>query len=218
MRGILLFAWLAMASPAWTQGPASGPASPPPPPPESVQDRIISAAEKHLGKPYVMGGRDGRQGCLDGKRRVRCPQGIDCLSLIFFAFEDVLGTPWRKFSVIPSVLLERRELGAPVPGVEGVLRQELDPAKLRKGDVLFFLLQDYNLGADRPLLVRGEDRYGVWHTALVHSVEADKAKVLHANPGDEVRIDRLEDVLFDGVIALRLPPDTRAKLVPKARR
>jgi len=213
MRGRFLIPWLASVPFAWAQGPST----PPSPPTESVQDQIIRAAEKHLGKSYVMGGRDGRAGCLDGKRRVRCPQGIDCLSLIYFAYQDVLGTPWRKFSVVPSVLLERRELGAPVPGVEGVLRQDLDPAKLRKGDVLFFLLRDYNLGADVPLLVRGEDRYGVWHTGLVYSVESGQAKVLHAKPGFEVRIDRLEDVLFDGVIALRLPPDARPKPAPRTK-
>ena len=44
----------------------------------TIQDKIIAAAEAYLGEPYVFGGRDGRPGCRQGRKRVRCPEGIDC--------------------------------------------------------------------------------------------------------------------------------------------
>ena len=86
----------------------------------------------------------------------------------------------------------------------GVLAAEVDSAKLQKGDVLFFLLRGYNLDADEPLLVRGDDRYGVWHTGLVHDVRDGKANVTHAKPGAEVLIEALDAVPFDGLFVVRL--------------
>jgi hypothetical protein len=172
----------------------------------TVQDRLVAEAEKYLGKPYNFGGRDGRPGCVGAKR---CAEGIDCLSPIFFAYEKVLGTPWARFSVKPSELVQRRQLGVPVKGLEGALEAEVDRSLLRKGDVLLFLQKDYNLEADKPLLVRGDDRYGVWHTALVQSVEGDKVMVIQAKPGDRVVVEPLEAVFFERIVALRLPPSRR---------
>jgi hypothetical protein len=171
--------------------------------PPTVQDRIVAAAEQYLGKPYRFGGRDGRPGCVGA---ARCDEGIDCLSLVFFAYEKVLKKPWARFSVKPSVLVARRQLGVPVKGLAGVLAADLDRSLLRKGDVLLFLLKGYNLDADQPLLVRGEDKYGVWHTALVHGVEGDEVMVIQAKPGDRVVVEPLEAISFDGLLALRLPP------------
>ena len=62
----------------------------------TVQDRIVAAAESYLGKPYVFGGRDGRPGCRRDSKRVRCRPGIDCQSLIFFAYEEALGRHWTR--------------------------------------------------------------------------------------------------------------------------
>lgn len=171
-------------------------------PAPTVQDRIVREAERHLGKPYVFGGRDGRPGCVGRKR---CAEGIDCLSLLFFAFEEVAGKSWTRFAVKPSETVRRKELGEPVQGLAGVLAAELDRTLLRKGDVLLFLLDGYNLEADAPLLVRGETKYGVWHTGLVHGVSAAGVEVIHAKPGDRVVVEPLEAISFDGVFALRLP-------------
>ncbi|MGC4122450.1 MAG: hypothetical protein QM765_49305 [Myxococcales bacterium] len=71
--------------------------------------------------------------------------------------------------------------------------------------MLLFLLEGYNLAADTPLLTRGEAQYGVWHTALVHSVEEGQVRVIHAKPGDRVVIEPLDAITFDGLFALRLP-------------
>ncbi len=178
---------------------------------QTVQDQIIAEAEKYLGREYVFGGRDGRPGCRRGGRRVRCPRGIDCQSLIFFAYEKVLGRRWSSFSVMPSVCVRKNQLGRPVKGLDGVPAAELDQGRLHKGDVLFFLLKDYNLDADRPLLVRGGDRYGVWHTGLVHGRRQNKIHVIHAKPGDKVLIESLDDIEFDAIFVVRLPLNTTRK-------
>lgn len=167
--------------------------------------RVVEAAERWLGTEYVLGGRAGRRGCRRDGRRVRCPDGVDCQSLIFFAYEEVFGVPWTRFSVMPSVSVRRRRLGRPAPGLGGVLRSALKPDRLRPGDVLFFLAEGYNLEADSPLLVQDGLRYGVWHTGLVHHVEGGQVFVIHARPGDEVVIQPLDDVWFDGLYVLRKP-------------
>jgi len=170
----------------------------------TVQDKIIAAAESYLNEPYVFGGRDGRPGCRRGRQRVRCPQGIDCQSLIFFAYEKVQKTPWTRYSVMPSVCVKKNQLGRPVPGLDGVLRSDLDHKKLKKGDVLFFLWKNYNLEADRPLWTRGEDQYGVWHTGMIHGRKDKKVRVIHAKPGEKVTIEPLEEIEFDALFVVRL--------------
>lgn len=173
----------------------------------ALQDRIIAGAEQHLGKPYVLGGRDGRKECRRRGKPVACLPGIDCQSLIFFALEQATGKAWRSFSVMPSLSVRREEWGRPVPGLSGVLRADLRQAELRKGDALFFLLQDYNLEADPPLWRKGQARYGVWHTGLVHRVEAGQAFVIHAKPGSEVLVEPLRQVAFEALFVVRLPEE-----------
>lgn len=177
-----------------------------PPATPSPQDRLVAAAETMLGKPYVFGGRDGRRGCRGVER---CLEGVDCQSLVFFAWEKVFGRAWTRFSVMPSVSVARGELGAAVPGLDGVLRDALEPAQLKKGDVLFFLLREYNLQADAPLWEHGGVPYGVWHVGLVHGVDGKSAQVIHAKPGERVVIEQLESVSFDALFVLRLPPQGR---------
>jgi spermidine synthase len=166
-----------------------------------IQDDVIAAAETYLGKPYVFGGRDGRPGC---RGVARCASGIDCQSLIFFAYEKALGKRWSAFSVMPSISARRGELGWPVPGLDGVLAADADTSRLQKGDVLFFLLDDYNLDADPPLLVHDGRRYGTWHTALVHGVTGG-VQVIHAKPGERVVIEPLAAIVYDALYVLRLP-------------
>ena len=170
----------------------------------TIQDKIIAAAEAYLGEPYVFGGRDGRPGCRQGRKRVRCPEGIDCQSLIFFAYEKVKKTRWTSYSVMPSICVRKNPLGRPVRGLNGVLRADLDHKKLKKGDVLFFLWKNYNLETDRPLWTRGEDQYGVWHTGMIHGRKDKVVRVIHAKPGEQVVIEPLEDIDFDALFVVRL--------------
>jgi len=131
--------------------------------------------------------------------------------LIFFAYEKVLGRHWTRYSVMPSINVREKQLGAPVPGLDGVLAAKVDHGKLQKGDVLFFLQRDDNLDADEPLLVRGDDRYGVWHTGLVHSVRDGKARVIHAKPGAEVLVEALDAISFDGLFDVAVVESVKAK-------
>ena len=112
---------------------------------------ILTAAEAYQGTEYVFGGRLGKRGCRRNGKPIRCREGIDCQSLIFFAFEEVQGKRWWDFSVMPTVNVKRGELGRPVKGLDGVLREKMDASKLAPGDVLFFLYEDYNLDVDGPL-------------------------------------------------------------------
>ena len=166
---------------------------------DSIGESIVQAAEKYLGVEYVFGGRMGRCCC----RKKSCLKGIDCQSLIFFAFEEVFKTKWTKFSTMPSVNIKRKEFGNPVKGLNGVLKNEIDVKKLKKGDVVFWLLKDYNQGVDKPLLIKGEDQYNVWHTGIVHGRKNGKIRVIHAKPGHKVVIEYLEEVDFEGIYVIR---------------
>ena len=173
-------------------------------PPSEAAAKMLAAAEKYIGEPYVFGGRLERSGCRRGGRSVTCQPGIDCQSLIFFAMEDTTGRSWRRFSVMPTVSVARGELGQPVAGLNGVLREDLDPSMLSPGDVLFFLMEDYNLENDGPLHTVGEQRYGTWHTGLFHGVKDGKYRVLHAAPGERVRKQALSDIPFDALFVTRM--------------
>jgi len=164
---------------------------------------ILTAAEAYKGEEYVFGGRLGRKGCLRHGKPVRCREGIDCQSLLFFANEDVLGTRWWKFSVMPTETVADRELGEPVEGVSGVLREALDPSLLAPGDVLFFLFDGYNLDVDGPLHVQDGRQYGTWHTGFFYGVQDGKYQVLHAAPGDVEKVQPLNDIPFDAIYAVR---------------
>lgn len=61
------------------------------------------------------------------------------MGLVFRAWTDVTGQPWRELSVNPTELVAARALGAPVPGLDGVLTERIDWSLLRSGDIVFFL-------------------------------------------------------------------------------
>ena len=172
---------------------------------KAIGQRIVERAETYLGVEYVWGGRMGMRGCLQNGRRVACQQGLDCQSLIFFVFEDLFKKKWNRFSVMPSKNVRRRELGHPVPGMSGVLREKLDPKQLQPGDVVFFMLPDYNFDVDPPLWIHNGVKYGVWHTAIFHGFDGKHYNIIHANPGDKVMIDPIEEIHFEALYVLRWP-------------
>jgi len=165
---------------------------------------ILHAAEEYKGENYVFGGRLGKRGCRRNGKPIQCRPGIDCQSLLFFAHEKVLGTRWWDFSVMPTVTVKNAELGKPVLGLDGVLRQDLDPTLLAPGDVLFFLFEDYNLDVDGPLLVDGEQKYGTWHTGFFYGFHDGEYQVLHAAPGATVQVQSMDSIAFDALFAVRM--------------
>lgn len=165
---------------------------------------ILTAAEAYQGTEYVFGGRLGKRGCRRHGKPIRCREGIDCQSLIFFAFEEVQGKRWWEFSVMPTVNVKRGELGQPVKGLDGVLREEMDASQLAPGDVLFFLYEDYNLDVDGPLYEHKGRRYGTWHTGFFHGARDGRYWVLHAAPGEQVKVQALDEIGFDALYAVRM--------------
>jgi len=173
--------------------------------PPTVSERLVRAAERHLGKPHVLGGRDARQGCRRHSQPVRCAAGVDCQALVFLAYEEVCGRPWSSFAVKPSRSAADFELGEPVPSLVGTLRRDVKPAHLRPGDVIYFLRAGHNLNRDRPMMVRGGVRYGTWHTGMLHSTVGGEAMVIHAKPAARVVIEPLAHIDYDALYVLRWP-------------
>lgn len=183
--------------------PASPDAAPPPPPtwrcdppsaPPTPGERIVAAAERHAGKPYRWGGRD-----------VASHPGIDCLGLLYLAVGEVTGTAWRRFPVDPSPLVQSGLLGVPVPGLDGVLREEVPRDQLQPGDVLYLLLREYEI-PDAPLWTHDGARYWPWHTALY----AGCGEVVHARPAAVVTRQSIDEVGFDALYVTRLPDAAEA--------
>ncbi len=198
-QSVLLWALLAclVAASAEAHGdddPSSAAAAPedppPPPPPPELADAAIANAEALLGEPYRWGGR-----MTTGN------PGIDCLGLLYLAYGPPTETPWRRYPVDPSKIVRSEMLGTPVPGAAGVLREDLDVGTLKRGDVLYLLMEEYEI-EDEPLLVTESARYWPWHTALY--VGGEDHAVIHAAPGGVVRKQPLETMQFDGLFVTRL--------------
>jgi hypothetical protein len=113
---------------------------------------FLAAARQLLGVPYEFGGRDAKK-------------GIDCQGLIFLAAEAVKPCSWKSYSVYPTKTVKWRELGAPVPGLSPVSREELDVTKLQPGDHVMLLSPTEN-PAEPALTTLGEVPQWVWHVGL----------------------------------------------------
>ncbi len=172
---------LILLSVGLAQDPAPAEAAPTP------HSQAVTAAEALIGEPYAWGGRNQPS-----------HPGVDCLGLLYLAWGSVTGTSWRSYPVDPSKLVASGLLGQPVPGLDAVPRDKLDPASLQPGDVLYFLLQDYEI-PDAPLWHHDDHDYWPWHTGLY----AGEGRVLHAQPGGRVRSQRLDAVMFDALYVTR---------------
>jgi len=176
------------APPAPATVSAPPPAAPPAPAPVSPRAaRALAAGEALLGEPYRWGGRNEPG-----------HPGVDCLGLLYLAWGSVTGTPWRRYPVNPSELVTSGLLGAPVPGLDGVLRAEVDTATLQPGDVLYFLMANYEI-PDSPLWTHEGTPYWPWHTGLY----AGDGRALHAQPGGRVRHQDLAGIAFDALYVTR---------------
>ena len=160
--------------------------------PSPTVEAAVLAAKKYIGHHYEWAGRDTAKN-----------PGIDCLGLLYLGFGEATGTPWRRYPVNPSQLVGSGLLGAPVPGLDGVLRAEIEWSKLRRGDVLYFLMEGYEI-KDTPLWVDAQGaRYWPWHTGLYLDEGRDLA--LHASPSAGVTEQPLDEIAFDALFVTRLP-------------
>lgn len=158
-------------------------------PPTARAGSAIALARNYLGTPYVWAGRDTEK-----------HPGLDCLGLLYRAWGPVTGTPWTRYPVNPTKLVASGMLGAPVPGLDGVLREELDPGLLRPGDVLYLLIAEYEI-PDAPLWVHDGVRYWPWHTGLY--VGEGRGTVIHAGPSSGVAEQPLMTLAFDALYVTR---------------
>lgn len=164
-------------------------APPPAPAPSPRAAAAIAHARSYLGMAYVWAGRDTKE-----------QPGLDCLGLLYRAWGPVTGTPWRKYPVNPSKIVASGLLGAPVPGLAGALRAEIDRGLLHPGDVLYLLLGEYEI-PDDPLLVHDGVRYWPWHTGLF--VGEGKGTVIHASPSAGVAEQPLDELAWDALYVTR---------------
>ena len=156
-------------------------------PPTTPATTAVAIAEGWMGTPYQWGGRG----------TARNP-GMDCLGVMFRAWSTATNTPWTRYAVDPSKLVASGRLGRPVPGLDGVIRADIDQALLAPGDALYLLLEGYEI-PDEPLLVDQGRRYWPWHTALY----AGDGVVIHAEPGGVVRRQHLDELAFDALFVTR---------------
>ncbi|MFZ5479127.1 MAG: C40 family peptidase [Myxococcota bacterium] len=140
---LLLLACTPLPAPAIAEEPAPVAVAEPSPP-------IVLAARRYLGRPWRWGGRG---------------ETLDCLGLVFLAWSDVTGKPWRKLSVNPTTLVAEAQLGAPVPGLDGVRARRIDYELLRAGDVVYFLGPRRNPNEPSLVSIEGVPLW-VWHVGL----------------------------------------------------
>jgi cell wall-associated NlpC family hydrolase len=183
-----------VASVAWAEQPAETPRAGAAPAPATVLpaeptpgERALEAGRAYLGEPWAWGGR-----------ATESHPGIGCMGLVFRAWGSVQGRSWRSYEVNPSELVAGGKLGRPVPGLDGILRGEVDVAQLEPGDVIYFLLRDYEI-PDAPLWSHEGHDYWPWHMGLY----AGDGRALHADPSSRVRHQRLEHVSYDALYVTR---------------
>ncbi|MHA1279241.1 MAG: C40 family peptidase [Candidatus Helarchaeota archaeon] len=155
---------------------------------KDIGENFFEAAKKYIGVPFIWGGRSRKK--------------LDCMGLLFLAYSDVTGKPWRNLSVLPSELVKSGNLGKPVPGLDGVLSDSLKNIKLKKGDILYFLSSEKVYETDIPLVRIDSIPYWVWHMGIYAGGE-EKPMILHACPSDRVKIEPLENIYFDAIFVTR---------------
>jgi hypothetical protein len=121
-------------------------------PPESGR-KMVETARRVLDVRYDFGGR------------LRAGRGIDCLGVVFLAAESIGRCGWKSFSVNPTQLVSRAELGKPVEGLSPVRSDALDLSKLEVGDVLMLVAPIEN-PAEGAIGTLDGAKVWVWHTGF----------------------------------------------------
>lgn len=111
---------------------------------------LVTAARAYRGRKYKWAGR---------------ADTLDCMGLVFRAWTDVTGQRWEALSENPTELVAARSFGAPVPGLDGVLTEQIDWSLLRSGDVIFFLSRIPNPVEPSLVTLDGQPHW-VRHMAL----------------------------------------------------
>jgi hypothetical protein len=119
---------------------------------------LVDSARTYMGRPYGFGGRDAE---------------LDCMGLVFRAWTDSRGEPWRTISVNPTEIIAKRQLGVPVARLDGVRTAEIDWSLLRPGDIIFFLGPQENV-REPSLVTLGVTPMWVWHMGIYTDAERQR--------------------------------------------
>src|SRR3989344_921487 len=156
---------------------------------------FVENARKYLGKEYRWGGRLTKDN-----------PGIDCLGLIFLAYSETYEKKWTEISGYPSEIIEKRQLGNPVNGLDGILTKEINFSKLEEGDVIHLLTTRTPVDKkDLPSKILDGIEYRTWHIGIY----SDKKNnlFLQAEPGNKVVESNFKDYLqktSDGIFVTRI--------------
>lgn len=154
---------------------------------------FVTNARKHIGTPYLWGGR------LTKKN-----PGLDCLGLLFVPYSETFETKWYDFSVYPSEIIEKQQLGKPVKGLDGILSEDVNISNLQEGDIIYLLSKTKI--QDKPLAKINGIEYWPWHTGIYSN--KSKNLFLEANPFSKVIERDFSQVLKEnlGIFVTRINP------------
>jgi hypothetical protein len=140
---------------------------------------FIDNARKNIGTQYKW----------EGRLTKRFPN-LDCLGAIFIPYSETFGGNWRDFSYNPSGIIKNQQLGTPVQGLNGVLKEDIDFSKFKEGDIIYFLSE--RKIKDKPLAKINDKEYWPWHTAIFSN--ENRYKILEAshNKGEVIERDIFE--------------------------
>jgi cell wall-associated NlpC family hydrolase len=119
-----------------------------------AQNPWVDGARTQLGTFYELGGR-----------RRSANEGIDCLGVVFAGAERATGCGWKSFSYNPTELVSKKQLGAPVEGLNPIASKSLDVSKLQPGDILMLVSADRNPKEGAIGKLDGVDVW-VWHVGM----------------------------------------------------
>jgi hypothetical protein len=138
-------------------------------------NKFVENARSYLEAPWIWGGR-----------LTKGNPGLDCLGLLFLSYSKTFQTNWRDFSVYPSEIVRKEQLGKPVKGLDGILTKEVNIKNLQKGDIVYLLTN--NPIQDKPLANINEKDYWPWHTGIYS--DRDKNLFLEASPSKSKVVER----------------------------
>ena len=144
------------------------------------KEKFLKNARIYLSIPYHFGGR-----------LTKSNPGLDCLGLMFLSYSKTFGKNWKEFSVNPSIIVKKEQLGKPVDGLDGILSENVEISELEEGDIIYLLTR--NKIEDMPLANLNGIDYWPWHAGIYSDKE--KNLFLEANPLYGVIEHDFKDVL-----------------------
>lgn len=159
--------------------------------PPPAQEKLVTAARRLLGTPYLLGGR----------LREAKP-GIDCQGLVFYALQDIQQCGWRSWSVFPTTSIPTGELGRIAFGPTRTV--DLRGQSMEPGDVVWLLSAVENPAEASIGTLEGTPVW-VWHVGLA----TEGGRFIHADPfsGAVIEVDLADFAAqhgFDGALVTRM--------------